>query len=108
MTVTLPSRSPSGPYTSCSTPYATAKDAITADASPVVTWKSPANATSIGSHTRMEAMLQKAARLIKRSRVVEEVMGEDCGGKHTHRLARQRLVRRRKRCLTDGRFCRAP
>ena len=36
------------------------------------------SATSIGSHTRMEAMLQKAARPSSRSIVEEEVMGADC------------------------------
>ena len=40
---------------------------MTDDASPVVTPNSPDKATSIGSHTRIEAMLQKAARPTSRS-----------------------------------------
>ncbi|MFO1233297.1 MAG: hypothetical protein U1E57_09090 [Paenacidovorax caeni] len=40
----------------------------------MVTENSRARDTSIGSHTRMEAMLQKAARLITRSIVEEEVI----------------------------------
>ena len=53
----------------------------------MVIWYSTDSATSIGSHTRMDAMLQKAARLISRSIVEEEVMGADCGAARACALA---------------------
>ncbi|MCO4094851.1 MAG: hypothetical protein HEQ37_15315 [Acidovorax sp.] len=37
-------------------------------------WNSSASATSIGSHTRMEAMLENAARLMSRSMVWVDCM----------------------------------
>ena len=56
---------------------------MTREASPTLTWNSVASATSIGSHTRMDAMLLNAARLIShKPGTREEDMQGDCRGKH--------------------------